>query len=217
MSLPHLILGNARYSSWSMRPYLALKRAGIEFTTEFLPLRTEEFRARMRQVSPFALVPTMLLGDDAIGDSWAICEWAAEQVPSLWPKDEILRAKARMLAGQMHAGFMPIRREMPMNLGRINKPRAELGEDVMQDIAKLSAGWGQALEQSGGPFLCGDWSIADAMYTPVATRFLSYGIKLPTLLQDYCDHLLQQPEYLEWKALADAETWVIDDMEQNYG
>ena len=113
MSLPHLILGNARYSSWSMRPWLVFKRAGIEFTSEFLPLRTDETRARMAKVSPFALVPTLMLGDEVIGDSWAICEWLAEQVPSLWPRDEFKRAQARMLAGQMHAGFMNIRRELP--------------------------------------------------------------------------------------------------------
>lgn len=217
MSLPHLYLGNARYSSWSMRPYLVLKRAGIEFSTEFLPLRTDEFRARMKEVSPFALVPALQLDGEVIGDCWAICEWAAEQAPSLWPADDMARAKARMLAGQMHAGFMSIRREMPMNLGRVNTPRAELGEDVMQDISKLSAAWGQALETSGGPFLFGKWSIADAMYTPVATRFRSYGVQLPEPLQAYVDLLLEQPEFLEWQTLADAESWIIDDIEQNYG
>ena len=125
MTTPHLILGNARYSSWSMRPWLVLKHAGIEFTQEFLPLRTDDFRSRMSGETPFALVPTLKLGDEVIGDSWAICEWAAEQVPSLWPEDPVQRAQARMLAGQMHAGFMNIRRELPMDLERFVEPRPQ--------------------------------------------------------------------------------------------
>lgn len=211
MSLPHLILGNARYSSWSMRPWLVFKRAGIDFTSEFLPLRTDEFRARMAKVSPFALVPTLVLGDEVIGDSWAICEWLAEQVPSLWPRDEFKRAQARMLAGQMHAGFMNIRRELPMDLYRDNEPRVTLADEVMADVSKLSAAWGQALHKSDGPFLFGDWSIADAFYTPVAARFRSYAISLPVELQTYCDTLLSTPEFLEWKSMADKEDWVIED------
>ena len=216
MTLPHLILGNAVYSSWSMRPWLVLKRAGIEFTTEFLPLRTDEFRARLAKVSPLGLVPVLKLGDDVIGDSLAISEWAAEQVPSLWPRDEIRRAQSRMLAGQMHAGFMNIRRELPMNLRRTGVPRSALDDSVMQDISKLSKAWGRALEVSGGPFLFGDWSIADAMYTPVATRFRSYAIDLPLELADYCALLLEQPEFLEWEALAAREDWVIEAMDTEY-
>jgi glutathione S-transferase len=216
MVVPHLILGNARYSSWSMRPYLVLKRAGIEFTTEFLPLRTDEFRARMRDVSPFALVPTLQIGDEIIGDSLAISEWAAEKVPSLWPEDSLRRAQARMLAGQMHAGFMNIRRELPMNLGRDSEARETLEEGVLLDIEKLILGWRSALEKSGGPFLFGDWSIADAMYAPVATRFRTYDITLPWDAQAYCSTLLDQPEFLEWNKIAEGETWVIEDVEQNY-
>ena len=198
MTKPHLILGNARYSSWSMRPWLVLKHAGIDFTQEFQPLRTDSFKTRLGKISPFALVPTLMIGDEIIGDSWAICEWAAEQVPSLWPEDPVRRAQARMLAGQMHAGFMNIRRELPMNLGRYAEPRDELHEDVLTDIEKLVRGWRFALEKSGGPFLFGDWSIADAMYTPVATRFRSYDITLPPDLQVYCSSLLETDTYLTW-------------------
>lgn len=211
MATPHLILGNAVYSSWSMRPWLVLKTAGIEFTQEFLPLRTEEFRTRMAEVSPFALVPTMTIGDHVIGDCWAICEWAAEQVPSLWPEDPIARAQARMLAAQMHAGFMNIRRELPMNLRRFADPRDELDQSVLSDVEKLARGWRFALEKSGGPFLFGDWSIADAMYTPVATRFRSYDISLPPDLQAYSTSLMETDEFAEWEKLAEAEDWVIAD------
>lgn len=217
MAAPHLILGNARYSSWSMRPYLVLKRAGIEFTTEFLPLRTDEFRTRMKAVSPFALVPTLQIGDEVIGDSLAISEWAAEQVSTLWPADPARRGQARMLAGQMHAGFMNIRRELPMNLGRDAEPREALDESVFLDIEKLILGWRSALDVSGGPFLFGDWSIADAMFTPVATRFRSYDITLPGDCQAYSCNLLDQPEFREWNEIAGGETWVIDDIEHNYG
>ena len=216
MSLPHLILGNAVYSSWSMRPYLVLKRAGIEFTTEFVPLRTDEFRDYLPTVSPLGLVPVLKLGSDAIGDSLAISEWAAEEVSGLWPKDPVKRAQARMLAGQMHAGFMAIRSEMPMNLRRYAEPRDELDDAVVADISKLCQAWGSALSKSGGPFLFGDWSIADAFYTPVATRFQSYDITLPPELQMYSERLLDQPEYLAWKAIADAEDWIIEDVDQNF-
>ncbi len=212
MATPHLILGNAVYSSWSMRPWLVLKTAGIEFTQEFLPLRTDEFRTRLAEVSPFALVPTMTIGDQVIGDCWAICEWAAEQVPGLWPEDPMARAEARMLAGQMHAGFMNIRRELPMDLRRFADPRDELDESVLSDIEKLARGWRFALEKSGGPFLFGEWSIADAMYTPVATRFRSYDISLPPDLQAYSTSLMETDEFAEWEKLAEAEDWVIEDI-----
>lgn len=211
MSQPHLILGNARYSSWSMRPYIVLKRAGIAFTTEFLPLRTDEFRSRMPRVSPFATVPVLKLGDVVIGDSLAISEWVAEQKAGLWPKDEMLRAKARTLTAQMHGGFMALRRECPMDLFYRADPPMVPSEDVMKDISKLSSAWGQALESSGGPFLFGDWSIADAFYTPVASRFQSYGTALPEPLQSYVEHLLEQPEFLAWQAIAKEENWVIED------
>lgn len=211
MGVPHLILGNARYSSWSLRAFAVLRRAGIEFTTEFLPLRTDEFRSRMAEVSPFALVPTLLVGDEVIGDTMAISEWAAEQVPSLWPRDEFRRAQARMMAAQMHASFMNIRRELPMDLYRQNEPRVTLKDEVVSEVSKLSAAWGQALHKSGGPFLFGEWSIADAFYLPIASRFSSYAISLPAELQDYCDALLATPEFAEWKAIADEEDWIIED------
>lgn len=194
-----------------MRPWLVLKHAGIDFTQEFLPLRTDEFKTRMDEVSPFALVPTLKLEDEIIGDSWAICEWAAEQAPSLWPEDPVKRAQARMLAGQMHAGFMNIRRELPMDLGRYAEPRDELADEVLADIAKLIRGWRFALEKSDGPFLFGEWSIADAMYTPVASRFRSYDIMLPQDVQEYASSLMETPHFLEWAALAEKEDWVIED------
>ncbi len=211
MTKPHLILGNARYSSWSMRPYLVLERAGIEYTAEFHPLRTDKFREEVRKVSPFGLVPALMLGDESIADSLAISEWAAEQVPSLWPKDEVARGMARMLAGQMHAGFQPIRRELPMDLGRDHKPRKALSDEVYAEIARMKIGWGMALHRSGGPFLFGDWSIADAFYTPVASRFRTFAIELGPEFQDYCDLLLAQPEFLKWEAMAADEDWVIED------
>ena len=216
MTKPHLILGNAAYSSWSMRPYLVMKRAGMDFTTEFVPLRTQAFRDYLPKVSPFGLVPTLKLGDDAICDSLAISEWAAEEVASLWPQDQLQRAKARMLTGQMHAGFMSIRRELPMNLNRSGVPRETLDDEVVEDITKMSKALGQQLHNSGGPFLFGDYSIADAFYTPIATRFESYGIGLEPIVQAYMANLLEQPEYLAWKAIADAEEWVRDDIENDY-
>ena len=116
-----------------------------------------------------------------------------------------------MMAAQMHASFMNIRRELPMDLYRQNEPRVTLKDEVVAEVSKLSAAWGQALHKSGGPFLFGEWSIADAFYLPIASRFSSYAISLPAELQDYCDALLATPEFAEWKAIADEEDWIIED------
>ncbi len=205
MSDLHLYIGNRNYSTWSLRPWLALKRSGLSFETTMIPLLTEEFREKIKTISPSGLVPVLHIDGEPISDSLAISEYAAEHAPHLWPEDELLRARARSAAAAMHAAFFGIRTQLPMNLRR-DRPRPSLSAAAAEEITGLQNMWQAHLSRSGGPFLFGDWSIADAFYTPVAARFRSYHITLSDAAQVYCDHLLQQEEFLEWEALARQET-----------
>ena len=205
MTTPHIYLGNLTYSSWSMRPWLVLKRSGLAFDDTMLPLRTDEFAAKIDALSPTRLVPVLHVEGRKITDSLAISEWAAEQVPSLWPSDPLTRAAARSATSQMHSGFQMIRSQFPVNLRR-SAPRPDVSEETLAEIDKMQDVWARCLNTSGGPFLFGDWSIADAFFTPVATRFRSYHIELRPDMQAYCDRLLGEPEFLEWERRARQET-----------
>ena len=208
MTQPHIYLGNLNYSSWSMRPWLVLKRSGLSFDETVLPLLTEEFTDKIGALSPTRLVPVLHVGDAQITDSLAISEWAAEQVPSLWPEDPTKRAEARAITAHMHGGYLNVRKELPVNLRR-DAPRPALPKVAELEIAQMQSLWARCLERSGGPFLFGDWCIADAFYTPVATRFRSYHIDIDPAAQTYCDALLAEPEFLEWERRAKLETYTI--------
>jgi glutathione S-transferase len=201
-----LVIGTKRWSTWSMRPWLALKHTGAPFTETLIQLReVEASTAQIRRHSPSGLVPALKDAGVVIGDSLAICEYLAERFPGLWPADPIDRALARAAAAEMHSGFGALRRECPMDLGlRTDQP---MSPEVEKDVRRIVDLWLGLLDRSGGPFLLGGWSIADAFFTPVATRFESYGIDLKICGDDgraqaYAEALLQTPEYLAW--LADA-------------
>lgn len=207
-----LVIGTKKWSTWSLRPWLALKRSGLPFTEVLIELRQEnnQTEAEILPHSPSGLVPALKLpsklGGAVIVDSLAICEYVAERAPSLWPADPIARAMARAAAAEMHSGFASLRGECPMALEA--EPRAvELSEATHKNIRRIVALWLDMLDRFGGPFLAGDWSIADAFYTPVATRFRTYGVKLTDFGDDgragaYAARLLEQPEFLEWEAAA---------------
>jgi glutathione S-transferase len=209
-----LITGTKRWSTWSMRPWLALRRAGIDFEEVMVPLRQDSATtaAIIAAGSPSGLVPVLIDGDLAVPDSLAICEYLAERFPAakLWPDDVSARALARAAAAEMHAGFMPLRRDLSMDVGR--RHEAEIVDETAASIRRIVALWRGMIGRFGGPFLGGaDWGIADAFYTPVATRFVTYGVDLAAFGDDgtaaaYRDLLLVQPEYLEWEhgALAEA-------------
>lgn len=205
-----LVVGTKTWSTWSLRPWLVARRAGIPFTETLVKLRElETSEAEIAKHSPSNLVPVLKDGDLTVWDSLAICEYLAEQKPGLWPADPARRAVARSVAAEMHSGFASLRGECPMDLGLRSQP--PLSEATGKDIRKIVTRWNSLLSQYGGPFLLGDWSIADAFYTPVATRFRSYGVKLgeygdPGPAAAYSSLLLEQPEFLEWEkdALADA-------------
>jgi glutathione S-transferase len=201
-----IVIGTKAWSSWSLRPWLALKRSGLAFTETLVELRQADGQseAQIRRHSPSGLVPALKDGDLVVYDSLAICEYLAEKAPGLWPKDAAARALARSAAAEMHSGFGSLRGECPMALEA--EPRvAELSEATAKDIRRIVALWNELLARFGGPFLAGEWSIADAFYTPVATRFRTYGVRLSDYgdagpAGEYAGRLLQTPEYLAWEA-----------------
>ena len=181
-----IVIGTRKWSTWSLRAWLALKHTGAEFTEILVPLRqVATSEAAIAVHSPSKLVPALKDGDLVIWDSLAICEYLAETLPQakLWPADPVRRALGRSAAAEMHAGFASLRGECPMDL-TLNI-EADLTEATAKDIRRIVELWSDLRGRFGqdGPFLLGEWSIADAFYTPVATRFRSYGVKL----SDYGD------------------------------
>lgn len=201
-----LVIGTKRWSTWSLRPWLALKRSGLSFTETLVELRQENnvSEAQIRVHSPSGLVPVLKDGGLTIWDSLAICEYLAEKAPGLWPADPEARALARAATAEMHSGFASLRGECPMALEAEPKP-TELSPATQKDIRRIVTVWNELLGRFGGPFLVREWSIADAFYTPVATRFRTYGVKLSDYgdsgaAGEYCQRLLETPEFLAWEA-----------------
>ncbi len=210
-----LIIGNKNYSSWSLRPWIALRVAGIPFTEQKLGFFTEEFSRRVNAVSPAGLVPVLLDGEFAVWDTLAICEYLAERHPEarLWPQAPKARARARSLTAQMHSGFGAMRQALPMNI-EARLPGIAFPEAAQQDISRLQAIWHDTRAEfgQGGPFLFGDFSIADAFFAPVVSRFNTYGIAAAGPVRSYMDAVLALPAMQEWTrdALAEA-TFVPED------
>ena len=213
-----LIIGDKVWSSWSMRPWLALKHAGLAFTETLVRLRQTSSDltgdAAAAAGSPSRLVPALRDGDLVVWDSLAICEYLAEVAPEagLWPTDRARRALGRCAAAEMHSGFHSLRGECSMDLSK--HVTTDVSEATAKDIGRVVALWSDLLERFGGPFLLGEWSIADAFYTPVATRFRTYGLRLSDFGDagaggSYATRLLQTPEYLEWEADALADPRVM--------
>ncbi|MBI5940641.1 MAG: glutathione S-transferase family protein [Caulobacterales bacterium] len=200
-----LVIGTKTWSTWSLRPWLALKRTGSPFTETLVQLReVETSTAEILKHSPSGLVPVLKDGDLTIWDSLAICEYLAERFPDakLWPADPADRALARAAASEMHSGFASLRGECPMDLSL--RTVAELSPATQANIRRIVELWSGLLERSGGPFLLGDWGIVDAFFTPVATRFRSYGVHLSDYgdageAGRYAERLLETPEFLDWE------------------
>lgn len=220
MAAPVLYIGNKNYSSWSMRPWLVLKWGGIEFEEQVIPLGGEGYGqsqiAAVRAVSPSGRVPSLHAGAVVIHESIAICEWAAEQTPSLWPADAMARAEARSAAAEMHAGFAALRRDMSMNVRRRVSPQPIWPSDTQSDLAQLTTLWERLYAKYGGPFLFGARSIADAMYAPVATRLRTYAVPLKPTAAQFCDAIFSDPAFQDWERAAEAEPWAIEQAEALY-
>ncbi|WP_459616221.1 glutathione S-transferase family protein [Bordetella sp. 2513F-2] len=209
-----LIIGNKNYSSWSLRAWLALRAGGIPFREKKVGLFTDEFARELGGVSPAGQVPVLLDGSFAVWDSLAICEYAAERHPEagLWPAHPRARARARSLAAQMHSGFMQLRSIMPMNI-EAHLPGIDISA-AQQDISRVQAIWHDTRSEfgQGGPFLFGRFSIADAFYAPVVSRFITYGVTAAGPVREYIDAILALPAMQEWTRDACAEaTFVPED------
>ena len=207
-----IVLGNKNYSSWSLRGWLALKRCGVAFDEEVVPLYQDDWRARLLAVSPAGKVPVLIHEGRTIWDSLAIVEYLAELFPAagLWPDDRDARTMARAVAAEMHAGFAALRNDMPMNFrGDIQEPRG--GDAVAADVARVVEIWRDCRIRhgAGGPYLFGAFSAADAFYAPVAARFAAYEVALPAEAAAYRDAVLAWPDVEEWRRAAVAEPWII--------
>ncbi len=203
-----LVIGNKNYSSWSLRPWLLLKQAGIPFTEIRIPLYVGDWRERVLKHSPSGKVPVLEHGPVKVWDSLAICEYLAEQFPEkqLWPADAAARAEARSVSAEMHSGFQALRQNMFMNIRRRLPARGRTPE-VAADIGRITAMWNGCRRRyaAGGPFLFGRFSIADAMYAPVALRFQTYEVPVDGAAGEYLRTLLALPALQEWIAAAHAE------------
>tara|TARA_R110002072_G_scaffold152319_10_gene301990 strand:- start:2248 stop:2889 length:642 start_codon:yes stop_codon:yes gene_type:complete len=203
MDRPVLHIGNKQLSSWSLRPWLALRKAGIEFDEHMIPLDRPESRAALEAASPGGTVPVLETGGVVIWDSLAICEWAAERAPQIWPADAGRRGQARSVTAAMHSGFFALRRSCSMDLCRPVAP-ITLDQATRKDIAAIQTMWA-AVRGGEGPFLFGRWSIADAFFTPVAARFHHFAVSLDAASQAYCDALLADRDYRAWFDAAQCE------------
>ena len=209
-----LVIGNKNYSSWSMRPWLALRANNIAFEEIFIPLYTGAAdKQRILDVTRSGKVPALVDGDITVWDSLSIIEYLAERFPQarLWPEERAARAHARSISAEMHSGFMALRNECPMNLHRPIKPVA-LSDDARGNIARVQQIWSECRQRHGksGPFLFGSFGGADAMFAPVVYRFHTYAIEVTPDVADYMKTMLAQPAVAEWTRAGLAETLVIE-------
>lgn len=208
-----LVFGNKNYSSWSFRPWIAMKTAGIPFEEMLVPLHGPEFAPTIGRYSPAGRVPILIDGDTRIWESLAILEYLAEKFPDagLWPGDAAARTHARTIASEMHAGFQPLRRECPMNFWRPVMQRT-LTPDAVANVRRIDAMWSECRTRfgAGGPFLFGRFGAADAMYAPVVSRLVTYGQPVGAVSRAYMDEVQALPAWCEWRDAALRETWVLE-------
>jgi glutathione S-transferase len=207
-----LVIGNKNYSSWSFRPWLAMKVAGIAFEETLLPLDAPDFKARLAAFGGAGKVPLLIDGETRIWESLAILEYLAEKFPDtgLWPRDLAARAHARAIASEMHSGFSSLRSQLPMNIHRPVIRRA-LDPDAAADAARIEAIWIESRHRfgSGGPFLFATFGAADAMYAPVVSRFHTYAVEAGRVARAYMAAMMELPAWNEWREAALQETSVL--------
>jgi glutathione S-transferase len=207
----HLTIGNKNYSSWSMRPWFAMKVAGIPFEETVISLDAPDFKERLK-ISGTGKVPVLVDGAVQVWESLAILEYLAETIPAakLWPADPAARAHARAIANEMHAGFVPLRRQCPMNMWRPVK-KMELNAEAAANAARIDAMWSDCRARfgAGGPFLFGTFTASDAMYAPVVSRFHTYAVEVGAASRAYMAAVMALPAWAEWRAAALKEEWVL--------
>jgi glutathione S-transferase len=216
-----LVIGNKNYSSWSLRPWIAMKAFGIPFEEILIPFGSpvgnSDFKARVGRYSPAGLVPVLVDGGIHVWETLAIFEYLAEKFPDkqLWPADPRARAEARVISSEMHAGFLPLRTECPVNFRRPVRTRA-LSAAAQANVARLEAIWNGCRARYGGPFLFGEFCAADAMYAPGVARLRTYGIKVGPETLAYMEAMMALPAWDEWCAAALKETWIVAEDEVDW-
>ena len=214
-----LVVGNKNYSSWSMRPWLALRGCDIAFDETVIPLYTDDpaDKARILKHSPAGKVPILIDGAVTVWDSLAIIEYVAERYPEakLWPTEAGARAHARSVCAEMHSGFQALRNECPMNLHRPVRPVA-LSADAKANIARIEDIWRDCRDRygSGGPFLFGRFGAAGAMFAPVVTRFHTFAVPVAAETRAYMETMMAMPAFVAWVEAGLAETWIIERVEK---
>lgn len=214
MAAIRLYVGNKNYSSWSMRPWVALKAAGIDFDEELIQFDFPAGNPAIRAINPAGTVPILQHGDLVIGESLAIVEYAAELFPGkrLWPEDAKDRALARSYSSEMATSFRALRNAAPMNM-RYSPKTLAVGDDVKANIARIEQIWHGSLAKSGGPFLFGEFSAVDAFFAPVVVRFGSYLLVDHPVTLGYMEAVRNHPAVRAWAADAAKETWIVPEDE----
>lgn len=209
-----LYLGNKNYSSWSFRPWIAMTAAGIPFKDVVIPFDFDAGNPGFKPISPTGRVPVLHHGEVRVWESLAIIEYVAELFPDagIWPKAPADRAVARSVSMEMLSGFRALRNACPMNMRR-PKGRIELPDGVMDDVARISTIWKELRQKSGGPFLFGAFSAADAMFAPVVNRFEIYDLVTDEDTLSYMAAMQSHPAWIKWRDAALKETWIVPEDE----
>lgn len=210
-----LVIGNKNYSSWSLRPWLLMKHLGVEFRELLIPLSQPATRDEVEKYSPSGRVPVLHQGELCVWDSLAICEYVCELTGRGWPKDPRARAVARSVSAEMHSGFVNLRSEWPMN-ARARHRRTPMTPGLKADVDRVEEIWSDCRSRfgkSGGPWLFGEYSAADAMYAPVVLRFNTYGAQLSETARWYMAAVIEHPALQEWVRAAKEEPWTVDSEE----
>jgi glutathione S-transferase len=213
-----LTISSKNYSSWSLRGWLLCKMAGLDFEEEQLPIDDPETRAELLLLSPSFLVPRLTHGPVKVWDTLAIAEYLAETFPDagLLPQDPVQRAHCRAISGEMHSGFANLRAALPMNL-QAHYTGFKIWTGAQADVDRVLSIWRDCLTTYGGPFLFGKTlTIADVMYAPVCTRFVTYDVQLDPLCAAYRDHILALPAMQDWKADAQSEPAELEELDAEF-
>jgi glutathione S-transferase len=210
-----LVIGNKNYSSWSLRPWILMKKLEVEFREVMVRLNQPNSRDEMEKYGPSGKVPVLRRGELCIWDSLAICEYVAELTGRGWPKDPDARAVARSVCAEMHSGFANLRSEWPMN-ARARNRRTAMTPSLEADIDRVEEIWGECRSRfgkTGGPWLFGEYSVADAMYAPVVLRFNTYGAQLSESARWYMASVIEDPVLQSWLRAAHDEPWTVHSYE----
>jgi glutathione S-transferase len=206
-----LVIGNKNYSSWSLRPWILMRHLGLTFQELLIPLDQPGTRAEIQKHGPGGKVPVLRHGEVHVWDSLAVCEYVSELTGRGWPKESLARAVARSISAEMHSGFVDLRNAWPMS-ARARNRRVPMTPGVQADFNRIEAIWSDCRGRFGasaGPWLFGEYSVADAMYAPVVLRFNSYGERFSDNTRAYMATVLEDPAMQEWMSAGEKETWKI--------